>query len=231
MGEQGHDESVLAASQPVHTAPQKSNIPEAIKISQWQWFTLLLCGRDGWLYTTMIGNGPKQDRLLPYPLNTDEEDGDPVFFKPDTNAFFGMALREQKDDLATTKPTDLLWLDMDAKERHNAPEGEDLKQMPTQELKALVASQYHAFMEKCRVLGLIPFAVVYSGHGLQAYFRVERVLEIEETEAANRALAKRFAEFGADPKVYNAGRILRMPNTYNVKNPERPIKTELWWQA
>lgn len=231
MGEQGHDQSVLAPSRPVHTAPNRSNIPAVIEISQWNWFKLLFGEHTGWLYSTMIGSGPKQDRWLPYPFNTDEEDGDPVLFKTDTNAFCGVALREEKNDIATTKPTDLLWLDMDAKERHDAPEGEDLKHMPADQLKTLVASQHHAFLTKSRAEGLIPVAVLYSGHGLQAYFRAPRSLTKEETEAANRTLARRFTEFGADPKVYNAGRILRVPNTYNVKNPQRPVKTELWQQA
>ncbi|SEJ91423.1 phage/plasmid primase, P4 family, C-terminal domain-containing protein [Deinococcus reticulitermitis] len=225
MGEQGHGQSVPEPVQPVHTAP---NSPQALPISQRAWFQRLYGSQEGWLYATMIGSGPKQDRWLPYPFNTDEEDGDPILFKADTNAFFGVALHEQKGDIKSVKPTDLLWVDLDAKERHGTPEGEHLAQMPAAELRELVATEHHAFLIQGLAQDLNPQAVLYSGHGLQAYFRASRMLSPEETEAANRALARRFAPFGADPKVYNAGRILRVPNTYNVKNPERPLKTEVW---
>ncbi|WP_291426817.1 hypothetical protein [Deinococcus sp.] len=234
IGEQGHDQSVLVLAQPVHTPSTKSNIPASIEISQWNWFKLLFGQQEGWVYILTLGKGTKLTSL-PHPLNTDEKDGDSFLSSPDTNAFCGVALREEKVNTANTdpptKPTDLLWLDMDAKERHEAPDGEDLKHIPADEVKTLVASQYHAFMTKSRAQSLIPVAVLYSGHGLQAYFRAPRFLTKEETEAANRALVGRFTEFGADPKVYNSGRVLRVQNTYNVKNPERPLKTELWHES
>lgn len=126
--------------------------------------------------------------------------------------------------------TDLIWFDCDLKDlaEDRKAEGERLKHLPPDELKAYVASVYTRFMDKCRALGMEPRRAVYSGHGFQGTFDAPRLLEHDETEAANRAVARRFKEFGADDAVTNIGRILRPPHSYNVKNPERPIKTELW---
>lgn len=123
MGQLGHDQSVPPNPQPVHTQTIQGNIPVPVEISQWQWFKLLHSEKEGWLYTTMIGTGPKRDIWLPYPFNIDEKHSNPIHFRPDMDAYCGVALREQKGEISSEKLTDLLWLDLDAKERHGVSYG------------------------------------------------------------------------------------------------------------
>lgn len=69
-----------------------------------------------------------------------------------------------------------------------------------------------------------PSMVVASGHGLHLYWALDRPLEPQWIERANRRLAH---GFGADMKSTDAARILRPPGTFNFKHGERlPVTIE-----
>lgn len=81
-----------------------------------------------------------------------------------------------------------------------------------------------------RVRGAIPApsAVVCSGHGAHAYWFLKSPGEatpenITKVEAINRGLAR---AFGGDA-VHDVCRILRLPGTWNVKDPAAPVLCEL----
>jgi hypothetical protein len=75
-----------------------------------------------------------------------------------------------------------------------------------------------------------PTMVIASGGGLQCYWAVERILLPEEL-ARVEAVLKGFADdLGADIAATDAGRILRVPGTFNVKRvygSPRPVVLEV----
>lgn len=227
MGEQGHDQSVLAPSRLVHTAPNRSNIPAVIEISQWDFFSHLFGQQEGWIETRSINAQTVVPDWRHWPAS--EESFRPIVVNPKLNGYYGVALRSDKRTKEYQR-TDLIWLDCDVKDlaEDRKAEGERLKQLPPDELMAYVASVYKRFMDECCTLGLQLVYVMFSGHGLQGAFRAPRLLEHDETKAAIKGVAALFKEFGADSAVADLGRVLRLPDTYNVKNSDRPIKAELW---
>jgi hypothetical protein len=78
----------------------------------------------------------------------------------------------------------------------------------------------------------VPTLVVLSGTAehRHAYWRLDRVVPITLMERINQALA---TELGADPKAYDAGRVLRVAGTRSLKNdPAVPVRIErLDWSA
>ena len=62
-----------------------------------------------------------------------------------------------------------------------------------------------------------PALVVASGRGLHAYWRLDRDLEGEAIDAANRRLA---AHLSGDPQAADRGRAMRLPGTVNRKHGE-----------
>ena len=224
--------SVPDASQPVHTALREINVRQDIDISSLDLTRHLHRDRKGFLYGAVIHDHTQVDK--PYwRFYSSDMDGyaDSLFnFPEDKNCYFGPALRKEKGQITSYMQTDLIWFDCDMKDlaEDRKAEGVRLRQLPPDELEVYVAATYAQLMDKCRAMGMEPIYTLYSGHGFQGAFRAPRLIEVEETEAANRALAGRFAEFGADKAVTNLGTLLRAPGTNNVKNPERPIRTKIW---
>lgn len=72
-----------------------------------------------------------------------------------------------------------------------------------------------------------PSAMVYSGHGLHAYWFLDEPAPITQKlliRSLNRELVQ---QFGGDFNATDVGRILRIPGTFNVKNPNNPKRVEL----
>ena len=87
--------------------------------------------------------------------------------------------------------------------------------------------------EKLEALPMPPSAVVYSGGGVHAYWRLTEPAnganEIERVVGANKMLA---AICGGDEPVANAGRVMRLPGSFNDKYGENPqpvrVLSEPW---
>lgn len=82
------------------------------------------------------------------------------------------------------------------------------------------------------VLPLEPTILIKSGHGYHAYWVHPEALPLDQGgrdfhEAQLRGIQARMANFGADPKVCQAACVLRLPGTFNMKDPEHPILVEL----
>lgn len=68
----------------------------------------------------------------------------------------------------------------------------------------------------------VPSIVVGSGRGQHAYWLLDRPVDVDAGEDANRRLA---ATLAADPSCHDAARILRPPHTWNHGyDPPRPVR-------
>lgn len=90
-------------------------------------------------------------------------------------------------------------------------------------------------------MGTAPVAVVSSGHGWHVYFALDRDddawrLDTDAKRAAARAIYRRFGRLCADiadsygckvDTVSELARVLRVPGSYNHKDPDAPILVEL----
>jgi len=88
------------------------------------------------------------------------------------------------------------------------------------------------FLKEIEELEIKPWIVVFSGHGYHLYVLVlnkDGAITIEKYEELLRRYAWYLQErgFPADPKVGEAARILRIPGTLNVKDPDNPIRVRL----
>lgn len=71
-------------------------------------------------------------------------------------------------------------------------------------------------------------ALVWSGNGLHAYWLFDRLIDLvdrDRVERLVRGVYRAFKHLGADPKVYDASRVLRPPGTANRKldRPGKPV--------
>lgn len=147
------------------------------------------------------------------------------------NVYYGVSLRKEKgvsgDD--GVHPTPLSWADLDLKDAPGfMPESQDVKQMTPEALKVCKLAMFAELMRRCTELGILPVAVVDSGHGLQVIWKREASSDTKETEALNLMLCELLADLGADKKTRNAERILRLPSSKNLKNPDRPLSVNVW---
>lgn len=73
---------------------------------------------------------------------------------------------------------------------------------------------------------LPPSFIVFSGHGWHLYWILdEPVTDIDRLEELNRLLADNIPT--ADTSCFNANRVLRVPGTKNLKDPEKPVQVRL----
>ena len=79
-------------------------------------------------------------------------------------------------------------------------------------------------MFRCRDVGVPPPSlIVFSGRGLQLKWLLDGTIPrqaLPRWNACQRALVKRLAWLGADPKAKDASRVLRLINTVNSKSGE-----------
>lgn len=84
------------------------------------------------------------------------------------------------------------------------------------------------------VLDERPAAIIYSGHGLQPIWLVDRESAQKLNNADSQKLGNRFGRLVADigrlrgfklDKVSDLARVLRVPDTMNVKDPVKPVPT------
>ena len=67
-----------------------------------------------------------------------------------------------------------------------------------------------------------PSILIATGRGRHAYWLLERPVDVDTAETANRRLARHLA---ADPRCFDAARILRPPHTTNYQHhPPRPVR-------
>ena len=117
------------------------------------------------------------------------------------NPWRGMSTKAKKDDVATIE---YVQADLDPR-----------KNEPAEAAKA-------RFREALAALRIEPTAVVYSGNGLQALWRLDEPLAPENfsnAEAASKALMKALGS--GDASCFNVDRIFRVPGTTNLPNAKK----------
>lgn len=145
------------------------------------------------------------------------------------DVYFGVALRKDQTSgkAENCKPTQLLWVDVDLSDHPDLTGGlhkDTLHQTAPEELleykNTLLAQCLNTLAEH----DLPVRAAVDSGHGVQLYFARQYATDQADTERFNRALAHLL---GGDSASTDLARILRVPGTFNLKNPGRPLPVQV----
>ena len=172
---------------------------------------------------------PKRSRVfMPWPVFTGHPDEFKASRIPKTqDSYWGVSLRiaEGKGGAQDVHPTHLVWIDIDLKGTRWTHGQTDVQHMDPADIRACAEAAHAHYMAVFSAVDLPPRAVVYTGHGLQVYWARSSRSDTTDTEAFNRGLA---AAFEGDPKTVDAARIFRLPGSWNLKNPERPLPVELW---
>jgi hypothetical protein len=130
--------------------------------------------------------------------------------------FFGPAAR--KDDLGTSRSTIAnvstflcLWVDIDSPD----------KALPADQKKAEAKKLLDEFTQQLATYGLKPSYIVESGNGYHVYFLLDKFCLHPDTDWQNAQNALvRLAK--ADPLVRQPASLLRVPGTFNLKDPANP---------
>lgn len=119
----------------------------------------------------------------------------------DKNIYVGMMTRTRKrGKLQDTGKTRVLWLDFD-------------------DVESLIEVEFKLDMK-----GLPqPSMIVDSGHGYHIYY----VLDEPAGREVEPVIKEMAYTLGADSKATDLARIMRVPNTMNVKNPNKPVKCQV----
>jgi hypothetical protein len=122
------------------------------------------------------------------------------------NVYFGVCPRSrQAGTKAAITTARCLWADLDAKDFQGG-KGEA--------------------RQRLQEFPFVPSALIDSGHGFHGYWLLKEPEEIAgpasiaRLEALLKALA---AALGADRQAAELARLLRLPETYNVKDPAAPV--------
>lgn len=142
------------------------------------------------------------------------------------NVYFGTTPRNKNGGKGDADCVDsaFLWTDIDLKGTEWMPPLEP-HLLPADEVKAACLAYYPVLLARLEELKLHPRAIVCSGHGFQVYIHCGWE-KPEWIKKYNKALA---VALNGDPVSVNVGRILRVPGTFNLKNPQRPLSVECWY--
>lgn len=120
-----------------------------------------------------------------------------------THVYYGLSPRERREGKKdAVKWLLALWADLDAKSFANGKEGA---------------------WDALRKFELAPSVIVDSGHGLQALWFLKEPLAIQEPGEVEGVLSGLAKTLGGDPAVCEIARVFRLPESFNVKDPENPI--------
>ncbi|MGB8658083.1 MAG: hypothetical protein WCE90_09920 [Candidatus Zixiibacteriota bacterium] len=155
-----------------------------------------------------IGQAPKQ-KFYPSVTEVVNDLG-----KFEGNIYFGVAPREvQKGDKSAVKYITCLWVDVDVGIEGHKKE-----------------SRLTTFEEGLESIGKfehVPSIIVYSGHGLQCYWLLREPEEVIDYQAVEGIIRGLIQVIGGDPGTHDVSRLMRLPNTLNVKVPEKPKEVEI----
>jgi putative DNA primase/helicase len=189
------------------------------------------------LYTGTVSQGYAEFRLLPagksvfmeWPTFKEHPSSvvKPFAQSGKAGVYFGVALRSSNENgkKENCKASRLLHVDRDLKDYPDFTNGQtDLLNVPAAELEEYKEALLKDTLEKCDQYGVWPVAIVDSGQGLHIYFARHYSTDQSDTERFNKVLA---LAFGGDKNVFNADRILRLPNSEHRKNPDRVLKVRV----
>jgi hypothetical protein len=130
--------------------------------------------------------------------------------------FFGPAARNE--DLGSTRSTIAnvgscisLWVDIDSPD----------KELPADQRLAEAKKLLDGFNEQLGKYGIQPSYIVESGNGYHVYFLLKRFCQVPDGDWQNSQNAIVKLAKG-DPQVRQPASLLRVPGTYNYKDPDNP---------
>ena len=228
-----HSHQLQLVYQPTPEQPYPAEL-----IGPGQWVNFLYHGMtapNGSVEFRMLKGGRAEKYWMPHPCfdalpEFKKFEDIAVWQKHGHNAFFGVSLRKKEGVSGNDQvhPTHLIWADLDMKGTAYIPDGANVLEMSPEALREAATRLYADVMARCATQGLRPIAVVYSGHGLQVYFARSARSTTDDTVRMNLALFELFQDLGADKTTRNPERILRVPGSYNLKNPQRLLQVEVW---
>ena len=123
------------------------------------------------------------------------------------HTYYGLSPRERREGKKdAVKWLLTLWADLDAK---NFPLGKE------------------DAWETLRRFNTTPSVIVDSGHGLQALWFLKEPVAIQESGEVEGVLAGLAKALHGDPAVCEIARVFRLPESFNVKDPENPISVKV----
>ena len=124
-----------------------------------------------------------------------------------SHTYYGLSPRERREGKKDAVKWLLsLWVDLDAK---NFPNGKE------------------DAWEALRRFDLTPSAIIDSGHGLQALWFLKEPVAIQEMGEIEGVLSGLAKVLNGDPAVCEIARVFRLPESFNVKDPENPIPVKV----
>lgn len=126
----------------------------------------------------------------------------------DNNVYFGVCPREKREGKEKNiEQVNCLWIDLDCKSEK-------------ERLEAL---------KRLRGFGLAPSIIISSGNGFHAYWLLNRPYQIktEKNRLKAKGCLKGLSLYLGGDMVFDLSRILRVPGTKNVKNPNNPLPVEM----
>lgn len=130
------------------------------------------------------------------------------------NIYFGVAPREvQKGDKSAVKYITCLWIDVDiGMEGHR----KESRLTTVEEASESIGKFEH-----------VPSIIVFSGHGLQCYWLLREPEEVSDPKLVEGIMKGLILALGGDPGTHDISRVMRLPNTLNVKVPEKPKEVDI----
>ena len=123
------------------------------------------------------------------------------------HTFYGLLPRERREGGKDSVEWLLaLWADLDAKDFPNGKEDA---------------------WEALRRFDFTPSVIVDSGHGLQALWFLKEPVVVQETGKIEGILAGLAKALGGDPAVCEIARVFRLPESFNVKDPDNAIPVKV----
>lgn len=129
------------------------------------------------------------------------------FESPRIHTYYGLSPRERREGKkVAVKWLLAFWADLDAK---NFPKGKE------------------DAWDALRRFDLVPSAIVDSGRGLQALWFLKEPFAIQETSEVEGVLRGLAMALKGDPAVCEIARVFRLPQSFNVKEPDNPIPVKV----
>ena len=100
-------------------------------------------------------------------------------------------------------------------------------QMLCADFDHITESEFAPILEKLKESGLEPNYSIFSGHGFQIIYKLDK-------PSADKELLAEFTDamkangYPVDEKIKDCARVMRMPFTVNNKDPEKPINTYIY---
>lgn len=95
------------------------------------------------------------------------------------------------------------------------------------DLDHITESEFSTIFDKLKENGLEPNYSIFSGHGFQLIYKLDKPSSDKEL-LAEFTDAMKANGYPVDEKIKDCARVMRLPHTVNNKDPENPVKTYIY---